>query len=160
MANVPEMIDVPNALKSKVSYGPDGVDAATIERAEQIIAGMQDQYLVWVQEDLRKIQAGYDKVRAMPVEDRKDSIRYVFDVAHDMKGQGGSFGFPLMTNVANNLCRFIETRPQFGNAEMDAIRVHIDVLRLIMAEGITGDGGPRGEKLMRGLELVVEKFAK
>lgn len=160
MANVPEIIEVPNTLKSKVSYGPDGVSPETLEQAEELISNLQSEYLVWVQDDLRRIQARFDEVAALPAEDRLAAMQAVFGVAHDMKGQGGSFGFPLMTNIANNLCRFIETQKRFGPAELEAVRVHIDALRLVMADKITGDGGVKGERLMRGLELVLEKLSK
>ncbi|MBM3565487.1 MAG: Hpt domain-containing protein, partial [Alphaproteobacteria bacterium] len=108
----PEIINPPNSLKTKVKTGgPGAVNLAALERAEQVIANLSDSYLDWVQEDLKKIAAAYDELKTSGGSDKKvlDSI---FRLAHDMKGQGGSFGFNLMTSVGNELCRMIEKMPQ------------------------------------------------
>lgn len=146
-------------MKSKVSYGPDGVDAAMLERAEALIANLQGDFIVWVQEDLKKLQQSFDNASAQPVEERAHAMQEVFGVLHDMKGQGGSFGYPLITHVANTLCRFMEVRSSFGPSEMSAVSLHINALRLIVAERLNGDGGDKGQKLVNGLELVLQKFA-
>lgn len=159
MVAVPEIIDVPNALKGKVSYGPDGVDAAMLEKAEALIANLQGDFVVWVQEDLKRLQQHFDTAKAQPIEERALPMKDVFGVLHDMKGQGGSFGFPLVTSIANQLCRFMETRTSFGPAEMDTIALCINTIRLVVAERMSGDGGTKGEKLLKGIELVFQKFA-
>ena len=159
MVAVAEIIDVPNPLKGKVSYGADGVDAAMLEKAEALIANLQGDFVVWVQEDLKRLQQHFDTAKAQPVEERAHAMKEVFGVLHDMKGQGGSFGFPLVTTIANQLCRFMETRTSFGQAEMDAISLCINSIRLIVAERMSGDGGMKGEKLLKGIELVIAKFA-
>ena len=42
---------------------------------------------------------------------------------------------------------------------MSAVSLHINALRLIVAERLNGDGGDKGQKLVNGLELVLQKFA-
>jgi hypothetical protein len=80
-------------------------------------------------------------------------------VAHDIKGQGGSFGYHLMTAVGNQLCRFIENCSTWGPAELDAVKVHIDAMKLVIAQRMEGDGGKVGENLVGGLQAVVAKLA-
>ncbi len=159
MVAVAEIIDVPNALKGKVSYGPDGVDAAMLEKAEALIANLQGDFVVWVQDDLKRLQQHFDTAKSQPVEERGHAMKEVFGVLHDMKGQGGSFGFPLVTSITNQLCRFMETRTSFGPAEMETISLCINTVRLVVAERMSGDGGMKGEKLLKGIELVFQKFA-
>lgn len=151
-----ELITPPETLKQKVTYSPDGVDQETLDRAEQVVASLQDDYLVWVQEDLAHLQDFYAKA----VEDeatRMEAMAQIFRVAHDIKGQGGSFNYHLMTAVGNQLCRFIEAKPQFDDADLEVVRLHIDALRLILAERMDGDGGARGGELVKGLQAVVQK---
>jgi len=159
MAAVAEIIEAPNPLKMKVSYGPDGVDTAMLEKAEALIANLQGDFVVWVQDDLKKLQQHYDAAAALPVAERNQAMQEVFGVLHDMKGQGGSFGYPLVTSIANTLCRFMETRTAFGPHEMEAILLHINALRLVVADRLSGDGGTKGDKLLKGLDLVIQKFA-
>ena len=47
------------------------------------------------------------KALAAATGDRKAEAEQVFQIAHDIKGQGGSFGYDLMTLIANELCRLI-----------------------------------------------------
>lgn len=49
-----EIINPPNTLKTKVKKGgPGAINPAMLEKAEQVLAGLSDSYLEWVQQDLR-----------------------------------------------------------------------------------------------------------
>jgi chemotaxis protein histidine kinase CheA len=129
-----QIINPPNAVKAKVKVGgPGAVDVATLERAEQAIAAMGDQYLDWVQEDLGKIDAAFVALKAA-TGDRAQEVDAVFQVSHDMKGQGGSFGYDLITAIGNQLCRMIEKVDTVGDAEVNAIEVHIGAMKLVIAQ--------------------------
>jgi 2,4-dienoyl-CoA reductase-like NADH-dependent reductase (Old Yellow Enzyme family) len=56
-------------------------------------------------------------------------LEAIFAVSHDIKGQGGSFDYQLMTIVGNQLCRFIENLG--GKADNNAI----EVIELHMTHG-------------------------
>lgn len=152
-----EIINSPNAVKAKVRIGgPGAVDAVALERAEQAIAAMGDQYLDWVQEDLAKIDAAYKDLSASGSD--AEELDRVFQVAHDMKGQGGSFGFDLITAIGDQLCRMIEKMDgEAGSAEINAIGVHIDAMKMVIAQDMKGDGGEAGDQILDGLEKVMEK---
>lgn len=152
------VIRPPDTLKSKVREGgPGAVDLAALERAEAVIANLTGSYLQWVQEDLVKLQTAYDTLAAAADADRKAGAERIFQIAHDIKGQGGSFGYNLMTVIGNSLCRFIEKQPTTGAKEIDVIKVHVDSLKLVIAQDLKGDGGPLGEKLLAGLNAVIDK---
>lgn len=155
-----EIITPPTSLKSKVREGgPGAVDLETLERAEKVIASMADSYLEWVQEDLTRLDNCYKAMQeAEPP--RKKAADGLFQVAHDIKGQGGSFGYDLMTVIGNELCRLLERQDSFGSAEMQAIKVHIDAMKLVIQNSMTGDGGPNGQALVAGIRQVGDKLNK
>jgi len=160
MADDMEIINPPNTLKDKVREGgPGAVDLATLERAENVIAGMADSYLEWVQEDLVRIDAAY-KALAAAAAPRKEQADQVFQIAHDIKGQGGSFGYDLMTLIANELCRLIERQDNFSDAEVQAVKVHIDAMKLVIQNRMKGDGGANGHALVDGIRQVGDKLSK
>ena len=155
-----EVIKPPSSLRSKVQVGgPGAVDPKTLERAEAVIASLADQYLDWVQEDLRRIEEAYAKL-ATATGERKAELDGVFQIAHDMKGQGGSFDYHLVTIIGNDMCRFIEKMESVGQPEISVIRLHIDTMKLVIAAQMKGDGGNEGAKLLKGLELVVAKVMR
>lgn len=155
-----EIITPPTSLKSKVREGgPGAVDLETLERAEKVIASMADSYLEWVQEDLTRLDNCYKAMQeAEPP--RKKAADGLFQVAHDIKGQGGCFGYDLMTVIGNELCRLLERQDSFGSAEMQAIKVHIDAMKLVIQNSMTGDGGPNGQALVAGIRQVGDKLNK
>ncbi len=154
----PEFIQPPNTLKDKVSITSNGVDLEALEQAELLIAGMQDSYLEWVEDDLKKITELYQQAVA-EVDNRTKLFGDIFSVSHDVKGQGGSFNYPLMTMIGNLLCRFLERREgEPKESHMAIIKVHIDAMRLVISRRMEGDGGRTGDNLIRGLNAAVEKI--
>lgn len=155
-----EIIKPPNTLKAKVTVGgPNAVDAAAIERAERAIANMKGSYIEWVANDFKRVEAAYADLVAGEGE-RKDNLDRIFSVAHDMKGQGGSFGYELVTKIGNHLCRAIE---KFGDhnstsLENEAIRIHIEAMKLVIANDMSGDGGEAGIAVLDGIVQLDSKL--
>ena len=153
-----EFIKPPNTLKSKVSSsGPNAVDLSALERAEQVMVGLSDNYLEWVQEDLQKLDKAYVALNQASG-DRTSEVNAVFQASHDLKSQGGSFGYDMMTAIGTELCRLIEKAGSIGPGEISAIKVHVDAMKLVIAEDIKGEGGEQGKQMLSGLQQVCEKL--
>ncbi len=153
-----EVINPPNVLKKKV--GTDGmgaIDLEAIEKAEEAIASMADSYLDSVADDLRNIDEAFEKLEAA-TGDRKEELMGVFQTALILKGQGGSFGYDLMTTIGNELCRLIEKLDKAGPKEVEAIKLHIESMKLVIGNDIKGDGGDTGKEMLAGLQQVCDKL--
>lgn len=132
----------------------DGIDPETLARAQAMIASMRDDYLTWAQEDLTALFAALDALDGN-TGDPAATKAEVFRVAHDMKGQGGSFGFALITIVGNGLCRFLEKTGDPLTANQRAtVRAHAESLRHILAERIEGDGGEAEAAMLDRLDQM------
>lgn len=155
------MIKASSPLSAKVTVGgPGAVDEATLQRAEQVIEDMADSYLDTVRADLDKIQKSFAALKA-GAGDRKKHLADIFQIAFDIKGQGGSFDFNLMTVIGNQLCRFLDGLEESANhGALEVIQLHIDALQVVIAQGLKGDGGAVGEQLLSGLEGVIAKRAR
>ncbi len=153
-----EVINPPNVLKEKVGDDAKGaIDLEALEKAEEAIASLADSYLDSVAEDIRKIDDAFEKLEAA-TGDRKEELKGVFQESLNLKGQGGSFGYDLMTAIGNELCRFIEKLDKAGPKEIEAIKLHIDSMKLVIGNDIKGDGGDTGEKMLTGLQQVCDKL--
>ena len=152
-----KIIRPPQTLQGKVEKGgPGAVDMNALAKAEEVIANLAGDYMDWVREDLVRLEAAYDVLKA-GAEDDLDNIDAVFQIAHDMKGQGGSFGYDLMTAIGDHLCRLLDGLPKAGARERGMIRVHIDAMRVVVTKELKGDGGDEGRQLLMGLTLMGEK---
>ena len=157
MAQEPEYIYPPNTLKSKVTVDASKVDALALKQAEMAIEDMQGDYLGWVKDDLANIQGAYEKA-LKNADSREQHQEEIYDFAHDVKGQGSSFGYPLMTAVANQLCVFMEgIEGKMTDVQLEAVKVHIDTMKLVVTQKMAGDGGQMGEQLLKGLDAVIAK---
>jgi two-component system chemotaxis response regulator CheY len=97
--------------------------------------------------------------------ERKPTWALVDRIMHNIKGQAGSFNFNLITSVAA-LGQEL-TRPLGGSTNL-VYRHHDDVhrctaalvqaMRLVLQNGIRGDGGHVGERLLEKLRTHTEKI--
>jgi len=152
-----QVINPPQTLQNKVEKGgPGAVDLEALAKAEEVIANLADDYLDWVREDLERLETAYEQLKNADG-DAADALENVFQIAHDMKGQGGSFGYDLMTAIGDQLCRLVEKMDTAGPRELKMIRVHIDAMRVTITKELKGDGGNEGRQLLMGLTLVGDK---
>ncbi len=133
---------------------PHAVDEAALARAEAVIANLRGAYLEWVRGDLARLHDLLDEARALPPAAREEQMRQVFTVAHDVKGQGGSFGYDLMTRIGNHLCRYIERPEPWADARLDAVARHLEAMYRIIDERLDGAGGETGAALWRRIACL------
>ena len=156
-----QYITPPNDLKKKQKLAgvTSTIDAGWLEAAERSMVSAKIDYLEAVNEDLARLQAAYEaalKDRA----NREQRIQELYAIVQTVKGQGTSFGYPLISAVGQQLARFIEDcSEKLTDAQMEGVKVHVEALRLIMQQKMEGEGGPIGQKLVAGLGMVLKKMA-
>ena len=78
---------------------------------------------------------------------------------HDLKGQGTSFGYPLVTKIGHSLCALTRDRASsYESRHLDLVKSHLDALELILTKGIKGEGGKVGAELVAKLESRVAEL--
>lgn len=97
-------------LAAKVTLGR-GFDAEVLARAEAVVTEMAAGFPDWASEDLIRMREAAMALRAAPTAEHGEAL-YV--LAHDMKGQRGSFGYPMISAIAGSLCRLLHRRATFG----------------------------------------------
>ncbi|PCI39128.1 MAG: phosphorelay protein [Rhodospirillaceae bacterium] len=152
-----EFITPPKTLQNKVDKGgPGAVDLGALAKAEAVIDNLAGDYLDWVSEDFIRLEVAFVALKS-GAEDDKKNIDAMFSIVHDMKGQGGSFGFPLMTQICDLLSGILENGVTFGPRDHRAMRVYIDAMRVVITHKLKGDGGKEGSQLLMGLQLMRQK---
>ncbi len=152
-------ITPPNNLRQKQKLaGVSGVlDAAWIDAAEQQISAAKFDYEEAVGEDLAKLHAAYEKALKDPA-NRAQHMQELYGVVQTVKGQGSSFGYPLISAIGSQLARFMEDRgDDVSDAQMEVVKVHVEAIRLVMQQKMEGEGGAIGKQIVGGLGLVIKK---
>ncbi|MEX2449996.1 MAG: Hpt domain-containing protein [Rhodospirillales bacterium] len=153
-----EIIKPPNVIKSKVTEGgPGAVDEETLKRAEAVISKEANNYFQLVKEDLSKLRRSMSALKADPAEPQP-ALGEIFSVTHTIKGQAGSFGYDLLTQIADRLCRVIEYLDDIKAKDLQVMELCILAMHLVVSQSIMGTGGSEGRALLEGLDAIIAKF--
>lgn len=72
---------------------------------------------------------------------------------------GGTFDFPLLTQVAKSLNDYVRSLKNVTKTHLDIITLHIDALYVILAQHITGQGGATEAQVLTALQQATKKFS-
>lgn len=150
-----QIVDPPNRLRQKVS-GSGPISPEMLARAKEAVASLAPQFADLVTRDVGKICELYAEGVEHPAR-RLEIAKAIFEVAHDLRGQAGTFDFPLITRVGSSLCRFVENLEECDEACFEVIGVHVEALHALLRDSVRGDGGPIGREIADGLEAAVRK---
>jgi len=70
---------------------------------------------------------------------------------------GGTFDYPLITHIGSSLCDLIQRLDGVKALHLDAVELHISAMKLVIADGMSGDGGQEGQQLTASIEAMVGK---
>lgn len=155
-----QFIKVPNTLrKAKIGSGPAKLDKKLLAGAEQAVTDMQGDFSIWVQDDLKAMDAAAETLRSGEG-DREKARKDLYRMAIDLKGQAGSFGYQMVTTIAGSLLDFIAARDDVSDFDVDVVESHIGAIRAILVENARDDAGKTGQALLAGLGKLVAKANK
>lgn len=148
------IVNPPNFLKHKTRMLPGSADDM-LARAERMIAALQSEFAASTQirmERVAEICRGKWMVRAS----REDAVRELRRIAHDLKGEAGTFGYDLITEIADLFGGYLRETPITAQ-RAQAIASYVDALQAVWTQRIQGDGGTTGRALLDGLIQLNEK---
>ncbi len=151
-----EFITVPNELLAKVGPGGGPPDAQALWRAEQAIERLARDYGPRCSKDIATLSDAFEAVpdEAMVVRER---LRTIHDIAHELRGEAGIYGYTLIGQIAALLCRYLGALDDTAKADIRVVGAHVDALQLVDAEGLEGIGGAGEKQLIDGLTRLQQK---
>lgn len=152
-----QTITPPNPLqKAKTGNGPVKIDPNILRKAEHAVDELQSDYPSWAQKDIdglrEAIARAQDDSAALP-----QAISDIYKCALDLKGQGGGFGYDLITSIGDLLNKFMEARKTLSKRDFDIVCAHVDAMQAVLRQDIKGDGGKIGNQIVDGLHKLVIK---
>jgi Hpt domain len=144
------LIQTPNTLKAKVGGGRFSLDADAVARAEAALKSLSGQFAQWMQDELDKLEAARSDVRGKGM--TPETAENLYMRAHDLKGLGATYEFPLVTRIAASLCKLIDNPATRAAAPLSLVDAHIDTIKAAVRDGIKTDEHPVGKVLAEELE--------
>jgi hypothetical protein len=148
-----QIIQPPRSLRDRTGPPVSGLNPmANAEAALQKIQAEAD-FPSMIVAEMAKLATAVEGLAA-DAADRDQRLHAIFELVHDLRGQGTSFGYPLVTRIGASLCSYLDGHPRHSAAEVDIVRAHVDALRAVIANKLKGDGGPIGQKVAAELEAL------
>lgn len=156
--------DLPNRLGAKVGIGPKDpvptLPPEVLAAAEAEIQSRAGDYATWIAGEVEDLVRSVDQLAAdgpaVP-----ELVARINRSAHEMRGQGGIFGYPLITHIAKSLYGATQgTVSEVTGKERLLFKAHVDAIKAVMNGRISGDGGETGKQLLASLEIAKKKYAK
>ncbi len=152
----PEFITPPNHLKTKLGGRSLNFDAAAIARAESALAGMSTQFADWLDDEIAKIEAAH-KVILAPGAGEKEMEAF-YRHAHDLKGLGSTYGYPIVSQFAASLTKLIDSPEARVRAPKQLLSAHVDSIIAAVRQKIKDTNHPVGNALLTELTRQVAKY--
>jgi len=152
-----EIFMPPNVLKAKVGGTLRGLDHAAIERAEQAIETLKEEFGNWIEQDVGRLCTGRDAFEAAP-NDR--TLGELYRAAHDLKGQGTTLDFPMISRIAASLCKLVDDMETCMDIPVALVDAHVDAIKVIVRDSIRDTTNRIALALAEELEVQVATLTR
>jgi hypothetical protein len=147
----------PNRLKMKLGNSLRAFDATAIARAEAAMEAMSGQFGGWLVEELGKLEAAH-KATTLPSAGEEE-LGAFYRCAHDLKGLGTTYGYPIISEFADSLCRLLDSPEARARAPKEILDGHVKAIVASVSQKITTDAHPVGRALLTELRDQVSRLA-
>jgi hypothetical protein len=142
-------------LRLKVGGG-FGIDPGAIAKAEEALKAMSSQFGQWLQDEIDKLDKAQADIRAKGW--TPETAEALYFRAHDLKGLGSTYAYPLVTRLAGSLCKMLDDADKRMVAPMLILDAHIDAIRAVVRDQIQTEDHPTGRVLAQALEARVAEY--
>ncbi len=135
------------------------IDVSILKKVEEQISSMAGDYSTWIGDEIKRLDHAVQELKSPDVNLRQ-VITTINRGSHEMRGQGGIFGYPLITEFSKSL--FLTTNRHYNSLsenEYELIKAHVDAIKVVINEKVEGDGGDVGRALLTGLQAAIKKYS-
>lgn len=148
------VINVPQALRAKVG-GMPALDATAIAKAEEALKALSANFDQWLNDEIEKLEHARGSVHTHGL--TAQTAEGLFFRAHDLKGLGATYEFPLVTLLSGSLCKLLDSGDKRLAAPLHLVDAHIDAIKAVVRDGIRDPEHPVGRALTAELARQVKQ---
>jgi HPt (histidine-containing phosphotransfer) domain-containing protein len=148
------IVNPPNFLKHKTKIAPGLLDEF-LARADKMVASLQGEFEAGTEMRIKRVAEIAQGAWSLPAT-REDAVLQLRRQCHDIKGEAGTFGYPLLSDIADLFRDYLRQTP-LAKQRFEAIKAYVDTFDVVWTRRIKGDGGALGRQLIESLMKVNEK---
>jgi hypothetical protein len=142
-----------SVLRDKVGGRATGLDPSMLARAEAALKSLSGQFSQWLNDEIAKLDSAREDIQVKGLNNQTSETLYMR--AHDLKGLGGTYEFPIVTRLAGSLCQLLDDAEKRSAAPLFLIDAHIHAIKAAVRDNIRDDQNPIGRALAEALEQQV-----
>jgi Hpt domain len=150
------VITQPNPLRKVLRRVAEKDRDDPVARAEKALAGLSGEFKSWMTIETDRLAAAHAAILKHGFTDITGEE--LFRAAHDIKGDGATFGFPSAAVAAESLCRIIEHTPDLDRIPAQLIALHINAIEAIVRERTKLDTISTASELSRKLRGIADEY--
>jgi chemotaxis protein histidine kinase CheA len=156
---VADYVKPPKHLSEKTGKGVAGGAARVLKKADEAVKKHQQRvdYRRIAQPSLDGLLEALTELTQDP--NRAEAAKRIYELAHNLKGEGGSFGYPAVSQVAALLSQVAENVAHADPRKLKVIELQVDSLRAIVRSGQKGRPEGLTQELINALETLVTRYA-
>ncbi|WP_374466153.1 Hpt domain-containing protein [Ferrovibrio sp.] len=132
------------------------LDDEMIKKMEALVENTSAQFLDETVETLKGLREALGRAAADPSA-RREVLEHIREEAFQIKGMGGVFGYPLLTEFAKSLHDFLKELDDLDELQQEIVSIHVDTLYVVISHRIKGSGGALEAQLRASLKAAVDK---
>lgn len=150
-----------NRLKEKVgglgSSEGGSIPADIIEKCEEQLERAKVDFTDWAMNYCSELSDLATEALMQPGR-RNVYFEKMHTLALELRGQGGTFGYPLISVLGKMLYDTTYEGCREDDNAVEIVKAHVDAIRAVIRERIAGDGGTVGKQLLLSLKQAVKKL--
>lgn len=121
--------------------------------AEAQLANLRTEFPAWMAAEVAELDNAWRAYQA----GEANAVTTLFRRVHDIRGQAGTFGFPLAGRAADILCKLMDS---VGEVPASIIEAHLYAIRAIVRDNVNTDNHPIGVPMIKALEKLSQKLVQ
>jgi hypothetical protein len=156
MSKYAKITQAPSPARERYGLRQPLFNEETLKRADEALQELAGSFAEWLDQEVAHLQQ--TRIAAQAAGWSWEALELVACAAHDLKGVGSTYGFPLVTDIAASLCRMVECDEGKAAAQTEPglVCAHVDAVRAVVRQGVTSRAEPLGKALLEALEARVD----
>lgn len=152
-----EIMQVRSRFQKQASREGGVSKLEAIAKGQQAVEELADEYLSELSEDIRALDALVASIAKAGTDERKAILDGVYVRAKRLRDLGKTFGYHLVTEVADLLCELVYRKQNDGTLVAHEIETCALAVKLVGARDFQGTKSEQASSLLDGLRKVVNK---
>ncbi|MBI1775990.1 MAG: Hpt domain-containing protein [Proteobacteria bacterium] len=153
-----EFIQPPRELRQKTGKGVPGAGLRSVRTAEDAFKRHQNRvdYGNIAGPSLDRLSELLSRLILEPADSA--AAKQAYEIAHNLRGEGGSFGYPAVSQVATLMSRVFDGSDDLDRRQLDVIRLQLATLKAIVRSRAKGAPSGITIEVISGLAQLVERY--